>query len=114
MATNFKQSLSRFARLFFAFFACAMLVFSAVYPANAVTSNPRDGESNLMEIEKKSQEVVLSDPYDFEKTSKEANQGINEVQGDADKDKMFNPSNSKSTSFESQVKGLVDNITNKD
>ena len=114
MTTNFKQKLSRLARVFFAFFACAMLVFSAVSPAYAVTSNPRDGESNLTDIEKKSQEVVLSDPYDLDKTSKEANKGLNEVQGDADKDKMYNPSNSKSTSFESTIKGVVDNITSKD
>lgn len=114
MATNLKQNLSRLTRVLFAFFACAMLVFSAVYPAYAATSNPRQGEANLMEIEKKSQEAVIADPYGMEKTSKEANQGINEVQGDADKEKMHNPSNSKSTSFESEIKGLVDNITNKD
>lgn len=104
----------RLVRMFVAVCVCALLFIASVSPAIAGSSSPTKGEDQLMEIERKSNQVVLSDPYSFEKTAKEANKGINEVQGDADKDKMKNPSNAKATSFEQQVKNMVESITNSD
>ena len=46
----------------------------------------------------------------LEETQKKANEGINEVQGDADSEKMKNPSNTRATSFEQQVKKAVSKI----
>lgn len=110
---GFNLSVRRLVRFLAAVCVCTLLFVSTALPVWAVNSSPTKGEANLTEIEKKSQEAVLSDPYDLEKTQEEANKGINEVQGDADKDKMLRPENTKATSFEQQVKKAVDSM-NKD
>lgn len=104
-------------RLFSALMAvciCALMFISTVSPAFAVSSNPTKGEDKLLGIERKSQEVTLSDPYSMEKTKTEANKGINEVQGDADLDKMINPENTTATSVEEQAKNFLEKIAGND
>ncbi|MGB8688406.1 MAG: low temperature-induced protein, partial [Microcoleus sp.] len=71
---------------------------------------PTKGTDQLLGIEKEAQKAVLKDPMSMEETEEKANQGINEIQGDADKDKMKNPSNTNATSFEQQVRKAVSNI----
>lgn len=109
---RFNLPARRFVSVLMAACICAFLLISTALPAFAGT-NPTKGEDQLLGIERKSQEVTLSDPYSQEKTKNEANQGINEVQGDADKDKMKNPGNTNVTTFEDQVKDAVEKITNK-
>jgi len=46
----------------------------------------------------------------LEETQEKASKGPNEVQGDADLDKMKNPSNTSTTSFEQIVKKAVSDI----
>lgn len=78
-------------------FTCAVLLFSYAVPAFAATSKPTDGEAQLKSIESKSIDVLeAGGPYSLEKTQYEANKGLNEVQGDADIDKMKRPENSQS------------------
>lgn len=111
---RFNYPAKRLVRLFVGVCVCALLLFSSPLSAFATTSSPTEGEANLTEIELKSQEAAESKPYSLEKTEEEANQGINEVQGDADKDKMLNPENTKDTpSFEKQVETVIESITHK-
>lgn len=111
---GFNLPARRLVRFLVAFCACALFLASLAFPVYAVTSKPGDGEANLTNIERKSIEATLSKPYDLEKTQGETNRGLNEVQGDADKDKMLNPQNTTARSFEDQVKDAMGSITNKD
>lgn len=107
---NFNLPVKRFVRSLIAVCFCALMFVSNAFPAFAVTSSLTKGEAQLTGIEKEAQKAVLKDPMSLEETQKKANEGINEVQGDADKDKMKNPSNTRATSFEQQVKKAVSNI----
>lgn len=100
-------------RVLVAFFACAFLMLSNVYPAMAIgstQSRPTEGEANLTAIERNSQKVLQGGP----KSPEELNQqspgagGINEVQGTADINKMKNPANSRGTTFQEQVEKALD------
>ncbi|MEG4799370.1 low temperature-induced protein [Microcoleus sp. ARI1-B5] len=89
---------------------CALMFVSSAFPAFAVTSSPTKGEDKLLGIEKEAQEVVLKNPMSLEETQEKTSKGPNEVQGDADLEKMKNPSNTNATSFEQQVKKAVSKI----
>lgn len=94
---NFNLSnLMRRVRFLVAACFCAVLVMSYALPAYSATSNPTQGEANLLEIEGKSQEAVAGkQPSDFglHKQVNETNPGLNEIQGTADADKMKRPEN---------------------
>ena len=117
-----KLSALRPIRLLLAAFACAFLVFSTALPAysdtpqpTGIQKSPTQGESNLLDIEKEAQEAVLKDPYSREETQYKANQGLNEVQGAADLDKMKRPENSQgATSVEDKVKNALEKATGRD
>ena len=100
----------RLVRSLIAVCFCALMFVSNAFPAFAVTSSPTKGEDKLLGIEKEAQEVVLKNPMSLEETQEKASKGPNEVQGDADIEKMKNPSNTKATSFEQQVKKAVSKI----
>ena len=105
---NFANLLRR-VRFLVAACVCAFLLVSYTLPAYSATSNPRDGEANLLEIEGKSQDAISSkDPSDFglHKQIKETNPGLNEIQGTADADKMKRPDNtSNNTKSVEQIIG---------
>lgn len=112
------SALLRAVRLVLVVCVCAVLVFSQALPAYSDTkapkSDPRGGEANLLDIELKSQEAVLDKPYGLEKTQKEANKGINEIQGDADIEKMKTPENSQGAeSVEQKFKEALESVTGK-
>lgn len=100
-------------------FACAMLFFST--PAYSAPANPtgtrvapQQGEEKLLGIEKETQEATLKNPLTLEETAEKANKGLNEIQGDADRDKMFNPGNSQgATSVEQAAKEALEKVTGK-
>lgn len=107
---SFNLPVKRLVRSLIAVCFCALMFVSNAFPAFAVTSSPTKGEEKLLGIEKEAQEVVLKNPMSLEETQEKASKGPNEVQGDADLDKMKNPSNTKATSFEQQVKKTVSKI----
>lgn len=94
---------------------CALLVFSQVMPAySAPMSKTSDGEANLLDIEGKSQEAVLKSPYGLEQTQREANKGLNEIQGDSDIDKMKRPENTQGVeSVEDKIENALEKVTGK-
>lgn len=113
-------------RLVIAAVACAFLVFSYATPAFSATKNssptgisgaqskPSDGEANLLDIELKSQEAVLSKPYSLEETQKEATKGLNEIQGDSDIENMRRPDNTPGVdSIEQKIEKALEAVTGK-
>ena len=107
---NFNLPVNRLIRSLITVCFCALMFVSNAFPAFAVTSSPTKGQEQLLGIEKAAQKAALKDPMSLEETQKKANEGINEVQGAADSEKMKNPSNTRATSFEQQVKKAVTKI----
>ncbi|MEG3934676.1 MULTISPECIES: low temperature-induced protein [unclassified Microcoleus] len=107
---SFNLPAKRLVRTLIAVCFCALMFVSNAFPAFAITSSPTKGEDQLLGIEKESQEVVLKKPMSLEETQEKASKGPNEVQGDADIEKMKNPSNTQATSFEQQVKKAVSKV----
>ncbi|MEA5503380.1 hypothetical protein VB735_09710 [Halotia wernerae UHCC 0503] len=96
-------------------FTCALLLLSSAVPAFAIDSyqsNPTEGPTQLLETQKKTDELAKSKPPGLKKVQEESNKGLNEVQGDADIDKMNRPENSQSaTSVEDEVKNFLGKVT---
>lgn len=107
---RFNLPVKRLVRTLVAVCFCTLLFVSNAFPAFAVTSSPTKGEEQLLGIEKEAQKAVLKDPMSLEETQEKASKGPNEVQGDADLDKMKNPSNTNATSFKEQVEKAVSKI----
>ena len=121
MRIRFNMSALRPVRLLLTACVCALLLFSNTFPASAdpvnptsSKSSPQQGEANLQSIEKEAQKAVLKDPYSQEETKIKANQGLNEIQGDADAEKMSRPENSQDAiSVEDKSKNFLEAITGK-
>ena len=107
---TFNFPAKRLVRTLIAVCFCALMFVSNAFPAFAVTSSPTKGQEQLLGIEKQAQEVARKNPMSLEETQEKASKGPNEVQGDADIEKMKNPSNTKATSFEQQVKKAVGKV----
>lgn len=121
MRIRFNMSALRPVRFLVAACICALLLLSNAFPASAdpvnptsSTSNPQQGEANLQSIEKEAQKAVLKDPLSQEETKIKANQGLNEIQGSADSDKMSRPENSQDAiSVEDKSKNFLEALTGK-
>lgn len=100
-------------------FTCAILIFSTASPALAggktAPTNLTKGEAPLNNIMDKSQDMLQNGIPSMEEVQKEANKGINEVQGSADMDKMSRPDNSrKAVSIEERIKTGLEKAEGKD
>lgn len=108
------SNLLRRVRFLVAACVCAFLLMSYALPAYSATSQPTEGEANLLEIEGKSQDAISTkNPGDFglHKQIKETNPGLNEIQGSADADKMKRPDNTSSSS--KSVEQIIGNTLEK-
>ncbi|MBG1267667.1 hypothetical protein [Nostoc sp. WHI] len=98
-------------------FTCALVLLSSAFPAFAIDSYQSDSTeatTQLLDIQRKTDEAAKASPFGLRKVQKESNEGLNEVQGDADIDKQKRPENSQSsTSVEENVKNLLDKVTGK-
>lgn len=98
--------------------ACALVLLTNAYPALAIGSNPSqpsEGETRLNEIFKESQDAIRPEnALDSDKIIERANEGLNEVQRDADLDQMNRPENSRqATSVAEQVQRVFDKTIDK-
>ncbi len=96
--------------------ACALLVFGSALPAAAAGSSPKSsptsGEAQLKDIYDKSEESAQTGLRSMKQVQERANRGINEVQADADANKMKNPANSQNaTSVIDKVKDSLNRVT---
>ncbi|MEH2460513.1 hypothetical protein [Nostoc sp.] len=96
-------------------FTCALLLLSNAFPAFAIDSYQSDsteGTTQLLDIQRKTDEAAKEPPQGLKQVQKESNKGLNEVQGDADIDKQKSPENSQgATSSEENVKKFLDKVT---
>ncbi|MBE9002213.1 MULTISPECIES: hypothetical protein [unclassified Nostoc] len=98
-------------------FTCALLLLSSAFPAFAIDSyqsNPTEGTTQLLDIQRKTDEAAKEPPQGLRKVQKESNEGLNEVQGAADIDKQKRPENSQSaTTVEENIKNVLEKVTGK-
>ncbi|MBD2439044.1 hypothetical protein [Nostoc sp. FACHB-110] len=110
-------SLLRPVRFLIVAFTCALMLFTNAFPAFAIDSyqsKPTEATTQLLETQKKTDEISRSAPPGRAKVQEESNKGLNEVQGDADIDKMKRPGNSQSaTSVEDEVQNFLEKVTGK-
>ncbi|MGH1396824.1 MAG: hypothetical protein ACRAVC_22745 [Trichormus sp.] len=96
-------------------FTCALIFLSSTIPAFAIESyqsEPTEATTQLLETQRKTDEVAKSPPPTLKEVQKKSNEGLNEVQGAADIDKMKRPENSQSaTSVEDEVKSFLEKVT---
>ncbi|MBM0740638.1 hypothetical protein JOY44_03230 [Phormidium sp. CLA17] len=100
-------------------FTCAILVFSTAFPALAggktAPTSLTKGEAPLTDIIDKSEDIIQNGVPSMEQVQKTANEGINEIQGSADMNKMSRPSNSrKAVSIEERIKTGLEKAEGKD
>jgi hypothetical protein len=111
----FAMSLVRPVRFLVVAFTCALFFVSSAFPALAIDSyqsKPTEATTQLLETQRKTDELARSAPPGLNKVQEESNKGLNEVQGDADIDKMKRPENSQNaTTVEDEVKGFLEKVT---
>ncbi len=106
---NVERFAFRPVRLIVTLLTTAFMLLTTTVPAFAFgtsPSKPTDGTAQLGNIERESQKVAGSkaSPGSMKESEARAQGGINEVQGDADKDKMSRPSNSQdATTIRDQI-----------
>jgi hypothetical protein len=111
-------SMVRPVRFLVVAFTCALLLLTNAFPAMAIgttKSEPTEATEQLNQIQRKTDELSTQEPPGLdvyqENTSGE---GLNEIQGTADMDKMKRPENSQdATTVEDEVKGLLEKVTGK-
>lgn len=118
MSMRLSLSKLRPVRFLLAAFAVTILFFTNAFPAFAISaspSDPREGEAPINNIYELSEDALKGGPPGEEAVTKAANQGLNEVQADADVDKMSTPENSQeAVTAKEQVENLLEKITGKD
>jgi hypothetical protein len=118
------SALWRGLRLFVAGCACALILFSNALPAYSLpnpftdrntpaSTNPTEGEDQLLDIEKGAQKTVnrSQDLLSGKEVMEKSNEGINEVQGAADADQMKRPSNSQGETIEEILEEKLEEAT---
>jgi hypothetical protein len=112
---GFVSSLVRPVRFLVVAFTCVLLLLTNAFPALAIDttkSAPTEGTVQLNEIQLKTDEKATEAPLGLEETQAETYQGLNEVQGDADFDKMKRPENSQNaTTVKDQVENFLEKVT---
>lgn len=99
-------------RLVLTAFICGLLFISSAYPAQAATSRTTDGEANLNRIQDKTDDVARSNPRGLKEVTKEAQKGLNAVQGGADRNKMIDPEDASDvTTIQEKAANFLENIT---
>lgn len=120
------SALWRSVRLFMAACVCALMLFSNALPAYSfpnpfssddatATSSPTKGEDQLLGIEEGAQKTAIrqQDPMSGKVVTDLSNEGLNEVQGAADIDKMKRPSNSQGETIEGIIQDKLEDATGK-
>jgi hypothetical protein len=103
------------SRFLFVVFASALIFLWNAFPALAISSyqsEPTEATTQLLETQRKTDEAAKKPPIGLRETQEKTNRGLNEVQGDADIDKMKRPENTQdATSVEQEVENFLEKIT---
>ncbi len=100
-------------------FTCAILLLSTAFPALAggktAPTSLTKGEAPLNDIIDKSEEILQDGIPSMKQVEKRSNEGLNEVQGSADRNKMSRSDNSrKAVSIEERIKTGLEKAEGKD
>ena len=94
---------------------CTILFVTTIAPAQAgmmsSKSKPTDGTTQLNKIDDKAQKTIDKPAMDLAEIEKRSQNGLNEVQGSADQNKMYR-SNSSEPVVGKQIEKALDKITN--
>ncbi len=96
-------------RLLVASLMCAVLFFANIgsaQAANVPKSKPTDGVDRLQKIDDDAYKNIDDPAMSLEEVQKRSQNGLNEIQGDADKDKMYTSKSSKPPVAEKLEKAL--------
>jgi hypothetical protein len=114
---GFVSSLVRPVRFLVVAFTCALLLLTNAFPALAIgttPSAPTEATDQLIGIQNKTDKKATEPPLGRGETQAETYNGLNEVQGDADFDKMKRPENSQNaTTVKDQVENFLEKVTGK-
>ncbi len=98
--------------------ACTLMIFSVAAPAMAFgnsSSSPAKGLEQLDDVQEKSEEAItgqIDNANDGESVIKNSREGLNGVQGAANKQNMKNPANSGgAVSIEENIKEALEEVT---
>jgi hypothetical protein len=112
---SFALSMLHPVRFLVVAFTCSLIFLSTAFPASAISSyqsDPTEGPTQLLETQRRTDEVAKSPPLSLKEVQKNSNEGLNEVQGDADIDKMKRPENSQSaTTVREEVENFLEKVT---
>ena len=100
-------------RLIFNALICTILFLATVTPAQAgmmSKSKPTDGTTQLNKIDDKAQKTIDNPAMDLEEIEKRSQNGLNEVQGSADKNKMYK-SDSSEPAIGNKIEKALDKVT---
>jgi hypothetical protein len=110
-----KSRLQLASRLILVAFACTFIFLFNAFPALAISSyqsKPTEGTAKLSETQRLTDEAAQVPPLGLKETQEKTKRGLNEVQGDADIEKMKTPENSQNaTSVPEEVEGFLEKIT---
>ncbi|MGB7414595.1 MAG: hypothetical protein WA902_10340 [Thermosynechococcaceae cyanobacterium] len=111
-------SFFRLAKLVAVMLVCVLYIGVNTSPALAfggTSSKPSDGAAQLDGIYKETKEAANpdADPKGMKKVQAKAQEGINEVQGRADADKMYRPSNSEGSTVMDDIQEDVGSLFKK-
>ncbi len=97
--------------------ACALFLFASATPALAFgnsSSSTSKGVEQLNGVQKESEKAIsgdLSSDNDGKSVMKNSAEGLNGVQGAADKEDMYSPEDSSATSIEENIEEVLEEIT---
>lgn len=118
MSMRLNLSKLRPVRFLLAAFVATILFFTYAVPAFAISSSPsdpREGEAPINNIYERSEDALKGGPPGMEAVSQPANEGLNEIQAEADVDKMNTTENSReAVTAQDQVEKALEKITGKD
>jgi hypothetical protein len=97
-------------------FACALIFLFNAFPALAISSyqsEPTEATTQLLETQRKTDEAAKSPPIGLKETQEKTKRGLNEIQGEADIEKMKRPENTPQdvTSVEEEIESFLEKIT---
>ncbi|NJM95866.1 MAG: hypothetical protein HC800_00420 [Phormidesmis sp. RL_2_1] len=99
---------------------CALVIFSSSAPALAVwgiggsDSNPSEGLEKMDTIQEKSEDAITGSidyANDARSVMKNSQEGLNGVQGAANKENMISPDDTNATTIESKVEEALEEAT---
>lgn len=103
------------ARLFIGAFMCLMLFVSSAIPAFAAgssyQSSPTKGAAQLDDTLEASQEVLKNPPRSLDEVISRSNQGLNEVQKDADINQMNRSQDSRKSTVQEKIENALEKVT---